>query len=217
MNMNVNVSDGAWMTQTAQGWMPGTRQTRISFYDREVQNLKRTEEEGRPIFDMVVFIKKVPPGDKLLEIDRKASKRDFMQYPQEYELYKKHATTPVVGTPLTAWPVMTRAQVAELHAMNILTVEDLANLPDGYGQKMMGFQNWKQKAQSFLQAAKGQGEFERLQAELSKRDEEIARMKANENASAELMRSMQARLEAIEAEQQAAKSDGKARKASVAI
>lgn len=215
MNMNVNVSDSAWMTQTPQGWVPGTRQTRVSFYDREVQNFKKTDEEGRPIFDMVVFIKKVPPGDKLLEIDRKAYKKDFLQYKQEYELYLKHATTPVVGTPLTAWPVMTRAQVAELHAMNILTVEDLANLPDGYGQKMMGFQNWKQKAQAFLQAAKGQGEFERLQAELAKRDEEIARMKANENATAELMRSMQARLEAVEAEQQSSKTEVKTRRASV--
>ena len=47
-------------------------------------------------------------------------------------------------------------------------------------------------------AAKGQGEFDKLQTELRKRDEEIARMKANENATADMMRSMQTRLEALE-------------------
>ena len=195
--MDVQVSQAGW-TQMANPGQPGVRQTMISFYDREVQNQFKSEQEGRPIFEMKCYIRKVPPGDKLVEIDRKASKQDFLRYPQEYEMYMKHQTTPVNGTPLEAWAQITRAQVAEYKALNILTVEQLAELPDGYGHKIMGFQGWKQKAQSFLMAAKGQGEFDKLQTELRKRDEEIARMKANENATADMMRSMQTRLEALE-------------------
>ena len=195
--MDVQVSQAGW-TQMANPGQPGVRQTMISFYDREVQNQFKSEQEGRPIFEMKCYIRKVPPGDKLVEIDRKASKQDFLRYPQEYEMYMKHQTTPVNGTPLEAWAQVTRAQVAEYKALNILTVEQLAELPDGYGHKIMGFQGWKQKAQSFLMAAKGQGEFDKLQTELRKRDEEIARMKANENATADMMRSMQARLDALE-------------------
>ena len=195
--MDVQVSQAGW-TQMANPGQPGVRQTMISFYDREVQNQFKSEQEGRPIFEMKCYIRKVPPGDKLVEIDRKASKQDFLRYPQEYEMYMKHQTTPVNGTPLEAWAQITRAQVAEYKALNILTVEQLAELPDGYGHKIMGFQGWKQKAQSFLMAAKGQGEFDKLQTELRKRDEEIARMKANENATADMMRSMQARLDALE-------------------
>ena len=195
--MDVQVSQAGW-TQMANPGQPGVRQTMISFYDREVQNQFKSEQEGRPIFEMKCYIRKVPPGDKLVEIDRKASKQDFLRYPQEYEMYMKRQTTPVNGTPLEAWAQVTRAQVAEYKALNILTVEQLAELPDGYGHKIMGFQGWKQKAQSFLMAAKGQGEFDKLQTELRKRDEEIARMKANENATADMMRSMQARLDALE-------------------
>jgi len=195
--MDVQVSQAGW-TQMANPGQPGVRQTMISFYDREVQNQFKSEQEGRPIFEMKCYIRKVPPGDKLVEIDRKASKQDFLRYPQEYEMYMNHQTTPVNGTPLEAWAQVTRAQVAEYKALNILTVEQLAELPDGYGHKIMGFQGWKQKAQSFLMAAKGQGEFDKLQTELRKRDEEIARMKANENATADMMRSMQARLDALE-------------------
>ena len=195
--MDVQVSQAGW-TQMANPGQHGVRQTMVSFYDREVQNQFKSEQEGRPIFEMKCYIRKVPPGDKLVEIDRKASKQDFLRYPQEYEMYMKRQTTPVNGTPLEAWAQITRAQVAEYKALNIFTVEQLAELPDGYGHKIMGFQGWKQKAQSFLMAAKGQGEFDKLQTELRKRDEEIARMRANENATAELMKSLQERLSALE-------------------
>lgn len=195
--MDVQVSPAIW-SQMANPGQPGVRQTIVSFYDREVQSEFKSNEEGRPIFDMKCYIKKVPPGDKLVEIDRKASKQDFMRYPQQYEMYMKHQTTPVNGTPLEVWAQITRAQVAEYKAMNIFTVEQLAELPDGYGHKIMGFQNWKQKAQAFLMAAKGQGEFDKLKTELKKRDDEIERMKANETATADMMRSMKERLDAIE-------------------
>ena len=202
--MDVQVSQAAW-TAYSNPSQPGVRQTMVSFYDREVQNQFKSEQEGRPIFEMKCYIKKIPPGDKLVEIDRKANKEDFLRYSQEYEMYMKHQTTPVNGTPLEAWVRITRAQIAEYKALNIFTVEQLAELPDGYGHNIMGFQNWKQKAQAFLMAAKGQGEFDRMQTELKKRDEEIERMKVNEGATAELMKSMQARLEAIEADREPVK------------
>jgi len=195
--MNVNIGEANWTQQTNPG-APAVRQTIVSFYDREVQNQFKSEQEGRPIFEMKCYIRKVPPGDKLVEIDRKASKLDFLRYPQQYEMYLKHQTTPVIGTPLEAWAQVTRAQVAEWKAMNIFTVDQMAELPDGYGQKIMGFQMWKQKAQAFIQAGKGQSEFDRMATELKKRDEEIERMKANESATAELMKSLQARIEAVE-------------------
>lgn len=195
--MQVQVSNAAWTHQDNPS-QPGVRETPVSFYDRPVQNEFKSNEEGRPIFESKTYIRKVPPGDKLLEIDRKATPQDFMRYPKEYGMYLKHQTAPVEGTPLEAWPGLTRSQVLEYKALEIDTVEKLAAMPDGYGHKIMGFQGWKQKAQSFLLAAKGQAEFDKLQTELRKKDEEIERMKANQNATADLMKSMQARLEALE-------------------
>lgn len=195
--MQVSVSQAAWTHQENPG-QPGASQTFVSFYDREKQNEFKSNKEGRPIFEMKTYIKKIPRGDKLLVIDRKATPEDFVRYPKEYEMYLKHQTTPMEGTPLEVWSQLTRAQVAEYKAMSIFTVEQLAALPDSHGHKIMGFQGWKQKAQAFLLASKGEGEFNKLQMELQKKDEEIERMKANQDATAELMKSMQARLEALE-------------------
>lgn len=176
--LNATVSDAAWAQQTVHGVVPGTRQTIVSFEDRAVRNEFRSEQEGRPIFESRVYIRKVPPGDKLVEVHRPATKRDFLQYPAQYEAYQKKSATPIHGTPLEAWSALATNQVFELKAMNIFTVEQLAELPDGYGQKFMGFQAFKQKALAFLQAAKGQVEFERMQAELKSKDEEIAMLKS---------------------------------------
>ena len=199
--MNVQSSNAAWTQQSAPG-QPGVRATIVSFYDREVQDQFKTEQEGRPIFTMKCYIRKITPGDRLIEVDRKATKAEFMRFRAEYEMYLKGTTAPVVGTPLEAWAQITRAQVAEYKALNIFSVEQLAELPDAFGHNIMGFQGWKQKANAFLMAAKGQGEFDRMQTELKKRDDEIERMKANENASAELMKSMSERLAALEGDRE---------------
>lgn len=196
--LQATVSNAAWAQETVHGVTPGTRQTIISFEDRAVQNQYKSEQEGRPIFESRVYIRKIPPGDKLVEVHRPATKRDFLQYPQQYEAYQKKSASPIHGTPLEAWSQLATNQVFELKAMNIFTVEQLAELPDGYGQKFMGFQSFKQKAISFLKASKGQAEFEKAQAELAARDAEIARLKANEDATAKLMASLQERLEALE-------------------
>lgn len=168
--MEVSVSHAAWTDFQTNGQT--RRQTMVYFYDREVQNTFKTEQAGRPIFDMITFIKKIPPGDKLVEIDRKATKHDYMRYPREYEMYQKKQAVPIEGTSLEMWPQLTRTQVAELKALNIFTVEQLASLPDGYGHNIMGFQGWKQKAQAFIRAAAGQVEFEKMEALLKQRDEE---------------------------------------------
>ena len=176
--MQVTVSPSAWAQETAQGVVPGTRQTIISFEDRAVQNEFKSNNEGRPIFESRVYIRKIPPGDKLVEVHRPATLRDFQQHPREYEAYQKRMSTPLYGTPLEAWAQLTTTQVFELKAMNIFTVEQLAELPDSYGSKFMGFQGFKMKALSFLKASKGQAEFDNMQAEMAKKDEEIAMLKS---------------------------------------
>jgi hypothetical protein len=165
----------AWAVQTAQGMEAAKNTTMVYFYDREVKNEHKTLEAGRPIFDSVVFIKKVPPGDKLVEVDRKAYQEDKLRYPQAWEAYQKKQANPITGTPLEAWPLLARNQVAEFKAMNIFSVDQLASLPDAYGSKIMGFQGIKQKAQAFLKAASDSAGVEKMEAQLKERDELIRR------------------------------------------
>lgn len=163
----------AWAVQTAQGMEAAKNTTMIYFYDREVRNEHKSLEAGRPIFDSVVFIKKVPPGDKLVEVDRKAYQQDKLRYQAQWEAYQKKQSNPITGTPLEAWPLLARNQVAEFKALNIFTVDQLATLPDGYGGKIMGFQGIKQKAQNFLKAAADSSGLEKLESQLKERDDLI--------------------------------------------
>lgn len=202
--MNVQTTE-AGFTQFNNPSQGAVRQTVITFYDYEVQNEFKTLEEGRPIFETKTYVRKVSPGDRLVVIERKASKADFMKWPEEYRRYTSGNSTPISGTPLEAWAQIARAQVYEFKALNIFTVEQLAGVPDSFGHNIMGFQGLRQKANAFLQAAKGQSEFDRMQTELKTRDDEIARMKANEGATAELMKSMSERLAALEGDREPAK------------
>ena len=79
----------------------------------------------------------------------------------------------VTGTPLEAWPVITRSQVEELKHFRVRTVEDLAALSDAATASGMGLQSLKQKAKAFLEAAAGNGGA-KFQAAIEQKDAQIA-------------------------------------------
>jgi hypothetical protein len=93
------------------------------------------------------------------------------QYRKMYEFYKKGQDIPVEGTPIKMWPVATPAQVALLTSLNILTVEDLATLPDeGMRRIGMGAQDLKNKAMSWLMAANDKGKLTTDMAQLKQQN-----------------------------------------------
>jgi len=75
-------------------------------------------------------------------------------YRKYYEHYKQGQEIPVEGTPIRTWPVVTKAQVKQLTDLHILTVEDLATLPDdGVKRIGMGGVTLKQRAMAWLTSA----------------------------------------------------------------
>ena len=58
------------------------------------------------------------------------------------------------GTPLKAAPFLTPSHIAELNQMRIVTVEQLANLPDT-AMGFMGAQEFKQAAKRYLDSVSG--------------------------------------------------------------
>lgn len=148
-----------------------------NFYVRAVQNTFKTTQEGRPIFDEQEFIRIIIPGDTKTIIDTQVTAEHRFRFPEKYELFKKGMAQAQSGTPLEVWPQMTVGQVAELKAMHITTVEQLADLSDTLAQKIMGSHQLRQKAQAFLAAAAGDAQNSKMAAELEKRDVEIAALK----------------------------------------
>ena len=149
----------------------------VTFYIRPIKNAFRSEQEGRPIFEEREYIKIIVPGDSKTTVDCPVTDEFRGRFEKQYEKFKKGLAQAVEGTPLEMWPQMTVGLCAELKAMNISTVDQLAELDDSKAQKIMGSHELRRKAQLFLSAAKGEADNNKIAAELQKRDDEITLLK----------------------------------------
>lgn len=164
-----------------------TKDTIIHFYERDVQNPVRSLAEGRPIFETKIYIEKICPGDTLNRIDRMLRDQDKIDYPEQWDKFQRKEKHTVDGTPLEAWPQLSRIQAKEMIAMNILTVEHLANLNDNVSHKIMGFSDLKRKAQLFLKAASDSSLFDKITEDNKAKDEMLSQQAAAIKALQEQM------------------------------
>ena len=149
----------------------------VVFYRRPVQNEAKSREAGRPIFEERDWIRKFTPGDLTQQIEREVRPEDANEYAEQYRQFKSNQEQTVDGTYLDKVPFLTSAQVAELKAVKVRTVEELVGMPDALASKFQGFQALKKRCTDFLEAAKGAAVHEKLRAELEKRDDEIEALK----------------------------------------
>ena len=156
----------------------GDEKLPVRFYMGAVPDDAETTKHGRPIFRDVECIQIFNSKDNV--IDRPVRDTDKQRWPGAYGAWKQSgASEPgAVGTRLDHWPLMTRAQVEEFKFFKVFTVEQLAELPDSTVQKIMGAPKLKQMARLAVEAAKGEEPFRRMQAELDKRDGQIAELGA---------------------------------------
>lgn len=137
------------------------------FYMKAVKNEFETQRQGRPIFRDVEYVEINVPGDRRTVVDRAVTDEHRRRWPREYEAFKAGQELPVEGTALEEWGGVTRSQVEELRPFKIRTVEQLAALSDdqlGKAVPMSGF-SLREKAQRFLEQAKGAAPMEKLAAE----------------------------------------------------
>lgn len=155
----------------------------VKFYSRAVQNNFKTQQQGRPIFDDVDYITIMTPGNSLNIIDTPVRPEHRARFAQEWARYKEtkqEASTS--GTPLSAWPILTAAQVEELRGVKFYTVEMIANASDEQLQVigMIGGMNpisFRARARAYLQAAAGNAAAESNASEIATRDQIIEDMK----------------------------------------
>jgi hypothetical protein len=150
----------------------------VNFYMRAVKNNFKSQESGRPIFDEKEFVRVIIPGDTRSVFDNPVTDEHRFRFKEKYARFKEGLTQATSGTPLEIWPQMTVGMVAELKAMQIHTVEQLATLNDALAQRIMGANDLRRRAQAFLDAAEGDATNSKMAAELEKRDIEIATLQA---------------------------------------
>jgi hypothetical protein len=121
------------------------------------QNKAKTITEGRPIFDQIPFVTIISPGDNKNVPDTKVLEEHRQRWPKQWEAFEKGLEQPINGTPINQWPILNNAQVAELKALNIYTIEDVASLSDGGTQQVTGLMTLKQQAIAHLATSKDDG------------------------------------------------------------
>lgn len=148
------------------------------FYVDAVENTSKTQQEGRPIFEDKEFVEILIAGDSKTKVVKRVTDEIRNRWPGEYEAFKKGQEGPVEGTPLDQWPLMTPARIHEMKALNIFTVEALAELSDANLEKLgMGGRDLQKQAKAYLRAATKTAEATRLAKELAQRDDEIEMLK----------------------------------------
>jgi hypothetical protein len=180
--MSIEVENANWVGTDNR---PSRNGVIVVFYDKEVQDMKRTMEEGRACFNLKTYIRKEVPGDNLVAIDRPVRDSDKYEFATEWQRYQSKQTDVIDGTPIDQWPILNRAQVAEFKALHIHSVEQFLAMPMGHGAKIMGFNQLRDKAQQFLN----------WQKEASKVDE----IKAKDAEKDAIIQQLQDRLAALEA------------------
>ena len=149
------------------------------FFIREVERKVESLKAGRPIFYDVEWVKIYIPGDASTVVSRKVTDEHRERWPVQYQAFKRGQQQAVTGTPLEEWPVLTRARVAELKAVNILNVETLASLNDDAITRLgMGTRELVHRAQVFIKSAKDAAVQGKLIADLERKQQQIDAMQA---------------------------------------
>ena len=153
----------------------------VFFHTVQVQNNFKTMTEKRPIFEEKIFLKKLVPGDSTLVVDRPMREQDVEDYPIEWARFEQKKEQRVSGTPIDVWSAISETQKAEFKALHIFTIDQFAQLADSVGNKIMGFNDLRDKARAFIAAAKDSAVFDKIRAEtdakLAQQEEEMAQLR----------------------------------------
>ncbi len=154
----------------------------VFFHAVQVQNNFLTAQEKRPIFQERIFLKKLVPGDNTLTIDRPMREQDIEDYPVEWARFEQKKEATVAGTPIEVWNAISETQKAEFKALTIFTIDQFAQLADIAGNKIMGFNDLREKARTFIAASQDSEIFDKIRAEtdakLQAQDVEMAELRA---------------------------------------
>ena len=173
------MQDANW---TNESFMEDNRgKMAVFFHAVQVQNNFKTMTEKRPIFEEKIFLKKLVPGDSTLVVDRPMREQDVEEYPIEWARFEQKKEQRVSGTPIDVWSVLSETQKAEFKALHIFTIDQFAQLADSVGNKIMGFNDLRDKARAFIAAAKDSAVFDKIRAEtdakLAQQEVEMAQLR----------------------------------------
>ena len=107
------------------------------------------------------------PGDKTTDIRRAVKESDKIRFPRHWEAFERGLDQiEAGGMPLEEWAALDEGRRTELRAMNIFTVEQVANLADGVLKQVgMDARTLRDKAREIVAAKQAPARVEQLEAD----------------------------------------------------
>lgn len=133
---------------------PGTDRNVIVMFSKEaIQNAAKSEAEGRPIFDAIDYVRIQHPGERDFD-KRPAREEDRMRWPHAWQAYQNNVGQAPAGTPLDILFPSNPEIVATMKALQVLTVEHLAEAGEAALSRIgFGARGWQAKAKTFMEMA----------------------------------------------------------------
>lgn len=168
----------------------GNRPPYVTFETRGIEDRNESIAKGHYVekdIDIAVITR---PGSRdtlekeantwLNELREKGRKGEippnwYEAFSASYKSWKSGETGAVNGTPIKGWSAISAGAQKTLIAAGILSVEDLAEVPDSELQNIgTGAASFKQKAKTWLEAANGVGKIVEQNAALSTKIDQLA-------------------------------------------
>jgi len=172
------------------------RRFQVEFYTREVEDERQSKIYGRRILKAVPFCRKRAMGDSRTVWDAPVSMADKQRWPAQWAAYEKGEEEMVIGTPLDAWPLISREARITLKNWGFKTVEQIAEVTDGSLGDMAGdvsriVNHVRGNAQKFIADQESGANERRLMEELDQRDNKIGALEEQMRQMSQTMERMQ--------------------------
>ena len=165
----------------------------VQFKTEAVLNPSKSTKAGRHIYDDVDMVIIHIPGSQLTRVVAPMKGEYMVRFGERYRKWKAGQAEALSGTPLDSFPFLLGkpSVIAELKAMNIRTVEQLAELPDNYKQRIMGGFELSRRAAAWVDQTQG---VDAKVAQMAKENDDMrAQMEELKRQMAEMVEAPKAR------------------------
>lgn len=157
-------------------------QLHVQFYKHAELDSFQTQAQGRKIFNEHVYVRILMPANRLNVIERRATDEDRARFRKQFIAFVQGGEQLASGTPLSELPTISAAQVLELKALKVDTIEQLAGMADTTAQLLgTGGPELKARAVRYLDRA---ANAEELSSEVRELKAQLAELMAAQKAAA---------------------------------
>lgn len=170
------------------------------FHMETVEDEAASERQGRKIYRTRELVQVILPGNPHTSPVFAVTDEHRERWPKAYQSFKDGQEQAVDGIPIEEWPVLNPAHVMELKYLGFRTVEQVAAMSDLAVQRIgMGGAELREKAKAYLSDADAMALTEKLSAENTRKDAQIATLELQ-------VQEMGRRLDQVHAEMMANKN-----------